>query len=304
VIGGVAISFGIATCAVRRCADLRRETAALALAARAAGPLRQAGLRLPDSVLGGELLAMMSVQLRDRLRESSQHHAPEFGRDLKQEFAAPGAVEKMPSSALNVVPVDRHRASFELVKGKSTEEPVMAGKSPVRSIEGIALAPVDDSAHNPSSRPGAETDAARSAAQELPWARPSPADRESTMSRKLREYWDLERRSLTARPAPDLLLAAHRARETQILPTERETGGVPRFGAEATFAQRLQAFVSGQGLQHDEPRSFPTVARVGQARMFSENSGISPAVSAVDDFSERLVGTLREQAIQHSIDLS
>jgi hypothetical protein len=123
--------------------------------------------------------------------------------------------------------------------------------------------------------------------------------------KQLREYWELERREAPARLAAPCATEPRESGQRVAEMESRSTAEVLRFG-QTTFAQRLQAFVSGR-----EPREHTARAPWREAaesapeaprpRTISEPTAGTPLSG---DFAVRLADTLRSQATHHGIDLT
>jgi hypothetical protein len=128
------------------------------------------------------------------------------------------------------------------------------------------------------------------------------------LAKQIRDYWDMEQRSLAARAARETSApqSAPRIEQSVQAPaTQRET-------ASLTAAQRLQAFVSGQSAAPPDfsGNAFPGKPwdgdnrRPAELRSPRETSFASPAGALDFDFADRLATLLRRQALQHGIDVT
>ncbi len=130
---------------------------------------------------------------------------------------------------------------------------------------------------------------------------------EGTMARQLREYWQLERThrsgkvSAEASRAPQVPTAAAPIAASPAKVDERAQSNV-----QSALARRLRTFVSGQSAEAASGRSAweAGVEVSSEARSLSESSLAAPTGSQSLDFADRLSTVLRQQALQHGIDVT
>ena len=306
----IATHFRIATDAVRQCAYLRRQTAGLRAAAATASTAKTAGARFPVSVLGGELLGLMSEQFRDLVAQSNGRRGTPYSRDARREFGARPATEPDGRPWSGTVRKKSPTAVFEAGTGGSGRAPLESNEAPIDSVRG---ATEGDRAPDHSRPSPAWGSLASIEGVEFSWrgspqpaSKSQPAERPGAMVKQLREYWELEQRTAASRSLAGLGATETRASEQRVAETESRSSNILCFG-QTTFAQRLQAFVSGGG----EPREHTPRAPWREA---AESAPDAPGLRTISeptagtplsgDFAMRLADTLRSQAIQHGIDLT
>ena len=312
----IAEQFRLATLPVRRCADLRRITCGIRAAADSGRQLRRAGVRFPASLLGGELVALMGARFRDRLRQAGgSAEQAAYLRETQRVFAAPTAAERS-GTAWNA-PADGARPGPRLaaVPAKNTGSssvssaepanlrqpqppawperfPASAGSRPWNSPQGEAA--------TPASWPGPASAAGQQRG-------PEPV---SAMAKQLREYWRLEPRN--AAPAASGVPAseAHtpeKGRTAEALSGLRQSPVQALRPGQASFAERLQSFVTGRG---EPPEHHPraawqeTAEPATAARPFRQEASTAGGVALAGEFADRLSETLFTQAVQHGIDVT
>ncbi len=305
----ITMPFRIGTEAVRRCAGLRRQTAGLRAAMAAAHRVKAAGARFPLSVFGGELLGLMSQQFRDLLTQPNGRRNAAYGRDARREFGEPGATargdapwtgttsEKSPPAEFEAGGTDVDRAPFGSNGGAIGQASGMAPASggPEGWRRNSAWESVANGDVSPFSWPGAPSRASKAG----PAAAPSP------MEKELREYWELERRDAASRQAVSRAAetrdTAHRVAEIESRPAAEAL----RFG-QTTFAQRLQAFVSGNEPREHTARAPWRVAAESAPDALGPRTISEPTAGTAlfGDFAVQLADTLRSQATHHGIDLT
>lgn len=305
----ITMPFRIGTEAVRRCADLRRQTAGLRAAMAAAQRVKAAGVRFPLSVLGGELLGLMSQQFRDLLTQPNGRRNAAYGRDARREFGEPGATEpsdapwtgttreKSPPAVFEAGRTDVGRAPFGSNGGAIGPESGVAPASgvPEGGHRDSAWESVASGDVSPFSWPGAPSLVSKS----------RPVAAPSAMEKELREYWELERRDAASHQAVSRAAetrdTAHRVAEIESRPATE----VLRFG-QTTFAERLQAFVSGNEPREHTARAPWRVAAESAPDALGPRTISEPTAGTalLGDFAVQLADTLRSQATHHGIDLT
>jgi hypothetical protein len=312
MVAGISTPFRIATEAVRRCAHLHRETAGLGAAATAARALKTAGSQFPSSVLGGELLDVMSTQFRDRLDQSNGRTVTTYGHEALRTFAAPTKSQRTGNSWAENVRENSASATFKPAGPGSAPTFFPPSGAPLPSMGDTtrATATTRDSSR---SSPWETLSSAEALPQSLPGP-PSPAGKSaraepiSLIARKLEEYWDLERRAATARASA--MLAADLRSASKGPPTEPSamaSSTAPPAGlhrVQSTFAQRLQSFVSREPQDPPDPSWRDREASASDTPRLRTDLEATPGGVFPPDFAERLAETLRGQAIQHGIDLT
>lgn len=315
---GVSIPFRIATSAVRRNANLRRDTSALRAAAKAANAARSLGARFPATMLGGELLAMMSAQFRDLLQHSNHGSEASYLRGARGKFGTIVQAETpTPQREWGEARPER-RAVLGFpesagVAGETRPSAAAAFTSDGQNSAAFNPAVIDRAAGNafqftqPQSSAGddeAGRDWPSSATPSTTVPQPAP---EGMMARQLREYWELERTHPSGRAASGPSRTPRvTAPSAPVAAQPAKADDSSRSEGQAALVRRLRAFVSGQGTE-PAPGQSPWEAGVEnsqEARSLRESSLASPAGAQALDFAEHLSVVLRQQAMQHGIDVT
>jgi hypothetical protein len=306
----IAIPFRIATTALRQRTGLRDQTAELMRTAAAARVLGTVGTRFPAAVLGGELLNIMSAQLRERLQSPSRAVEPEDGHKTRRGGGWRGASARPPFQWTAVQHPEERRAAPAMSPRRelAVRHRESAAAAP-RSHGGTAgFTPIAVGA-------GREWDgAAVERTVDADWAAAAPPSGHArlvgpsgTVMAKLRQYWDLERRRAAERPTSEALDVRPGRQRQHSAPSEpRPAVDLTRFANQAGFAERLQGFVSGRGTSGSAPpgAAWTDAAAAGAGGRVGNGAPPVPTPPQGDDFAERLAQTLRVQALHYGIDVT
>jgi hypothetical protein len=311
----ITLPFRIVTLAVRHNADLVRETSAVRAAARASKALKIAGMHFPSTVLGAELLGIMSAQFQELLRRPADAvgEAP-YSRSRRGEFGISESSER-PANAWDGVAQDRHNAAtFKPVIGAG-DKARMPSQGPFPLTSSAAPA-TEHTGHEVSQHAGwrmmdvegaLETDRWHGlTASNLARRKTEPV---GTIVRQLREYFELEHKQSAVRLSGE---PVKQPRATSS-PASISQGQEPRGGSERSesekqmsLARRLRAFVSSPGLEGSSRSRWwePGEETSMEKSSLRESSLAAPAGIESPEFAERLANILHHQAMHHGIDLT
>ena len=288
-------------------AELRRSIRSANRLLQSARSVQAMKTTIPQSIFGGDVLALMS----DRLRRFLQDNEPETAAlEVAGRSAAfpPGASERGPGHA--AAPAATSEPGRPAL-GKLSAEP-----APVPSFsdvpQGARRAQFHAGLHDESgarrsfSSPEYETRGERSFLASPPpplHARNSAA--QPALVKKLNEYWSLSRQERSERKSGPISANATTAGLS-------DSAGLSRNDARPTMtlmparhmAERLRAFVAGRSLSSvrlGEPADKP-----GQSETAPAASTAPPPHLEIStrELSDLMADILREQAIQHGVDIT
>ena len=311
--GALTLGFRLATEAVRGRGGLRDATAGLQAAARCCRGLRSAGARFPGSVAGDDLLALMGAQFRELQKGAAAQPGGSVAQQGAREFAGGthGYESRTWERAAAVPGQDRAAAVAGKTEPAATRFPALPDGAGGKSH--AADAPRSQTT-NPT--PDWPLEAAAHGAA-TPWPDGPPPSRRrrlpastTTLAKILARYWEIDRRARSKGPAASVPADALR-RTRPLSPAESPAGSPPPRDRQhdvrqAEFARRLEAFMSRSpqivGGQHRfAQQSMPPPDRPALYQDLAPRLGDGELAG---DFAEKLADTLREQAIQHGIDIT
>jgi hypothetical protein len=310
---GISIPFRLATSSVRCTADLRLKTRSLHAAARATRAAGSVGTRFSAALLGGELLATMSAQLRELLQYSGSTAQSSDLRSGRRQFETEG----LPNAHERAWPQEslRRRAASDFAA-----MPVVAPQTPPQAPLGSHAQHAALLDHGPKSTTQERHRANQEVEEVLPrvalgastraalGARKGQEGPPGVMARQLREYWELDRRLRNARLGIDHSPETHTRSSAPGMEAHPNAMSSSRLleGQAALVARRLKAFASSQSKETVAGRAAwaPATETPAETSSLRESSFASPAGAPPADFADRLASVLRWQATQHGIDLT
>jgi hypothetical protein len=261
----------------------------------------------------------MSKQFRDRLRQPGGNTEEAlYSRELQRAFSSSVTANVSAPAWSGHVKRPEPAPIFEQI-------PQHGGSTSSASIESATRPDVTEFGQNAASR--AEAESRRtwpSSEMPAPGVGPelsAPAlaitatnalaeEPASLLAGELREYWRLERRaaeSHTAGSAPVEPRGDEKRHIRELFPATQPSPVQALRPGQATFARRLQSFVSGRG----EPREHtaraawhPADESEPASPRYRRGVPVAPGAPLADEFASRLSETLSTQAIHHGIDLT
>ena len=312
--GALTLVFRAGTDAVRACNGLRTATAGLRGAAMCVRGLRSAGARFQPSLTGDDLLSLMGAQFRG-LQEDGADAAGEWAvKQGGRAFARTGAEshESKPWER-GAAAGTQDRTHAEAGKSESAET-----RFPASSAAGAPNSSAAGAARSQASNPRSECPPdTMSEGAATPWPdsrprshRPDPQKSTTTLAKILERYWQIDGRAASKRASASAKADSER-RPRPLVAAQQPTAAAPPAPhrqnqvRQAEFARRLEAFMSRSPQIAGNQHGFAAqpMQPLPRPALYQDPARL-PEVELAGDFAEKLADTLREQAIQHGIDIT